>query len=164
MSGWMFGYVLTTQIAFLVTTRIANVGGAGAQGSQHAVGAGFAAYSNAYMLFQLPYAIVGISVITALLPRMSAHAAERKYGLVSSDFSTAVRLASVIVVPAALILAVLGRAAGRGGVRVRQHLGRQRPLRGRDLRGLLASACSRSCCSSCCCGCSTRCTTAARPR
>jgi putative peptidoglycan lipid II flippase len=108
MSGWMFGYVLTTQISFLVTTRIANVGGAGAQGSQHAVGAGFAAYSNAYTLFQLPYAIVGISVITALLPRMSAHAAERKYGLVSSDFSTAVRLASVVVVPAALILAVLG--------------------------------------------------------
>jgi putative peptidoglycan lipid II flippase len=106
MSGWMFGYVLTTQISFLVTTRIANVGGAGV--SPHAVGAGFAAYSNAYTLFQLPYAIVGISVITALLPRMSAHAAERKYGLVSSDFSTAVRLASVVVVPAALILAVLG--------------------------------------------------------
>jgi len=106
MSGWMFGYVLTTQISFLVTTRIANVGGHGL--SAHDVGAGFAAYSNAYTLFQLPYAIVGISVITALLPRMSAHAAERKYGLVSSDFSTAVRLASVIVVPAALILAVLG--------------------------------------------------------
>ena len=106
MSGWMFGYVLTTQISFLVTTRIANVGGAGV--SSHDVGAGFAAYSNAYTLFQLPYAIVGISVITALLPRMSAHAAERKFGLVSSDFSTAVRLASVVVVPAALILAVLG--------------------------------------------------------
>jgi putative peptidoglycan lipid II flippase len=106
MSGWMFGYVLTTQISFLVTTRIANVGGATV--SPHAVGAGFADYSNAYTLFQLPYAIVGISVITALLPRMSAHAAERKYGLVSSDFSTAARLASVIVVPAALILAVLG--------------------------------------------------------
>ena len=24
MGGWMFGYVLTTQIAFLVTTRVAN--------------------------------------------------------------------------------------------------------------------------------------------
>jgi putative peptidoglycan lipid II flippase len=106
MSGWMFGYVLTTQVSFLVTTRIANVGGAGL--SKHAVGTGFAAYSNAYTLFQLPYAIVGISVITALLPRMSAHASERKYGLVSADFSTASRLASVIVAPAALILAVLG--------------------------------------------------------
>jgi putative peptidoglycan lipid II flippase len=106
MSGWMFGYVLTTQIAFLFTTRVSNI--AGARVGEHAPGAGFAAYSNAYTLFQLPYAIVGISVITALLPRMSAHAAERKYRLVSADFSTATRLAAVIVVPAALILAVLG--------------------------------------------------------
>jgi putative peptidoglycan lipid II flippase len=112
MSGWMFGYVLTTQVAFLVTTQVANR--AGARVSQHAAGAGFAAYSNAYTLFQLPYAIVGISVITALLPRMSAHAAERRYQLVSADFSTATRLASVIVVPAALILAVLGAPLAEG--------------------------------------------------
>jgi len=112
MSGWMFGYVLTTQVAFLVTTRVANV--AGSRVSQKAAGAGFAAYSNAYLLFQLPYAIVGISVITALLPRMSAHAAEQKYRLVAADFSTATRLASVIVVPAALILAVLGAPLAEG--------------------------------------------------
>ncbi len=112
MSGWMFGYVITTQVAFLVTTRVAN--SAGARVPQQAAGAGFAAYSNAYTLFQLPYAIVGISVITALLPRMSAHAAEGRYRLVSTDFSTATRLASVIVVPAALILAVLGAPLAEG--------------------------------------------------
>jgi putative peptidoglycan lipid II flippase len=112
MSGWMFGYVLTTQVAFLFTTRVSNI--AGSRVSQQAAGAGFAAYSNAYTLFQLPYAIVGISVITALLPRMSAHAAERRYRLVSADFSTATRLASVIVVPAALILAVLGTPLAEG--------------------------------------------------
>ena len=86
----------------------------GLRGSQQAAGAGFAAYSNAYLLFQLPYAIVGISVITALLPRMSAHAAERRYQLVATDFSTATRLASVIVVPAALVLAVLGAPLAEG--------------------------------------------------
>jgi putative peptidoglycan lipid II flippase len=112
MGGWMFGYVLTTQVAFLVTTVVANK--AGTRAGQHAPGAGFAAYSNAYTLFQLPYAIVGISVITALLPRMSAHASERRYQLVSADFSTATRLASAIVVPAALILAVLGGPLAEG--------------------------------------------------
>src|ERR1022692_4174839 len=106
MGGWMFGYVVTTQISFLVTTVVANT--AGSRVSQVDAGAGISAYSNAWQLFQLPYAIVGISVITAMLPRMSAHAAERRYGLVSGDFSTAARLASVIVVPAALVLAVLG--------------------------------------------------------
>jgi putative peptidoglycan lipid II flippase len=106
MGGWMFGYVLTTQVSFLVTAVVANL--AGAKVSQADPGAGYAAYGNAWQLFQLPYAIVGISVITAMLPRMSSHAASRSFGLVRDDFSGAARLASVIVVPAALVLAVLG--------------------------------------------------------
>jgi putative peptidoglycan lipid II flippase len=73
-------------------------------------GAGFTPYTYAWQLFQMPYAIVGISVITALLPRMSAHASERKVGLVRDDFSVGVRLSSVIVVPSALVLAALGPA------------------------------------------------------
>ncbi len=105
MAGWMFGYIATTQVAFLVTTRVAN---AAAVKAHHVNGAGYTDYSYAWQLFQLPYAIVGISVITALLPRMSAHAAERRYRLVSDDFSTGVRLSSVIVVPSALVLAILG--------------------------------------------------------
>jgi putative peptidoglycan lipid II flippase len=100
MAGWMFGYVVTTQVAFLVTSIVASYANNSARG--------FAAYSNAWLLFQLPYAIVGISVITALLPRMSAHAADRKFHLVQADFSTGVRLGSVIVAPSALVLAVLG--------------------------------------------------------
>jgi putative peptidoglycan lipid II flippase len=105
MAGWMFGYIATTQVAFLITTRVANEA---AVKANHVHGAGYTDYSYAWQLFQMPYAIVGISVITALLPRMSAHAAERRYGLVSGDFSTGVRLSSVIVAPAALVLALLG--------------------------------------------------------
>jgi putative peptidoglycan lipid II flippase len=98
-AGWMFCYVATTQVAFLVTSRVASA----AQGPR-----GWSAYTNAWLLFQLPYAIVGISVITALLPRMSAHATDRRYDLLRADFSAGVRLGSVIVAPAALVLAVLG--------------------------------------------------------
>jgi putative peptidoglycan lipid II flippase len=105
MAGWMFGYIATTQAAFLITTRVANEA---AVRANHLHGSGYTDYSYAWLLFQLPYAIVGISVITALLPRMSAHAADGKYDLVSGDFSTGVRLSSVIVVPAAVVLAVLG--------------------------------------------------------
>jgi putative peptidoglycan lipid II flippase len=105
MAGWMFGYIATTQVAFLITTRVANEA---AVRANHLHGSGYTDYSYAWLLFQLPYAVVGISVITALLPRMSAHAADRRYGLVSDDFSAGVRLSSVIVVPAAVVLAVLG--------------------------------------------------------
>jgi putative peptidoglycan lipid II flippase len=102
MAGWLSGYVITTQVTFLTTARIANTA------SKHAPGAGFAAYTYAYQLFQMPYAIVAISVITALLPRMSAHAAGRRYSRVRADFSTGIRLSAVIVVPTSLLLAVLG--------------------------------------------------------
>ncbi|MGO9164738.1 MAG: murein biosynthesis integral membrane protein MurJ [Streptosporangiaceae bacterium] len=106
MAGWMFGYIATTQVAFLVTTRLANDAAERGEGSH--IGIGYTVYTYAWQLFQMPYAIVGISVITALLPRMSAHAAERRLSLVTDDFSLGVRLSSVIVVPAALVLAVLG--------------------------------------------------------
>jgi putative peptidoglycan lipid II flippase len=102
MAAPLFGYIVTTQVSFLVVQNVANAA------YQHASYDGFSTYSYAWQLFQLPYAIVGISVITALLPRMSAHAAERKFADVKRDFSGGVRLSSVIVVPAALILLVLG--------------------------------------------------------
>jgi putative peptidoglycan lipid II flippase len=102
MAAPLFGYILTTQVSFLVVQNVANAA------YQHAADDGFSTYTYAWQLFQLPYAIVGISVITALLPRMSAHASERRFGDVKRDFSGGVRLSSVIVVPAGLILLVLG--------------------------------------------------------
>jgi putative peptidoglycan lipid II flippase len=108
MAGWMFGYIASTQVAFLVTTSVANTAGVAAVKAGVGYGAGFTPYTYSWQLFQMPYAIVGISVITALLPRMSAHAAERRLSLVRDDFSTGVRLSSVIVVPSALVLAALG--------------------------------------------------------
>ena len=99
MGGWMFCYIAATQVAFLVTTNVCNIADPKY---------GYNAYTYAWQLFQLPYAVVGISVITALLPRMSSHASEGQYALVREDFSAGVRLASVIVVPCSLILAALG--------------------------------------------------------
>jgi putative peptidoglycan lipid II flippase len=104
MAAPLFGYVLTTQASFLVVQNVANA----ASTRPGATFDSFSTYSYAWQLFQMPYAIIGVSVITALLPRMSAHAAERRYPLVRDDFSTGVRLSSVIVVPAALLLIVLG--------------------------------------------------------
>jgi len=103
IGGWMVFYVASQWAGNLVVQRVANVA------STHgAPDNGFSAYSYAWQLFQLPYAVVGISVISALLPRMSGHATDRRYSLVRADFSTGVRLASVVVVPAAVFLGVLG--------------------------------------------------------
>jgi putative peptidoglycan lipid II flippase len=112
MGGWMFFYIVVTQLSFLATTIVSN--DAGARVCKTCAGAGFAAFSNAWQLFQLPYAIVGMSVITAMLPRMSEHAALGANRLLVRDVSASTRLSSVIVVPAALILAVLGPPLAQG--------------------------------------------------
>src|SRR5689334_5122956 len=102
MAAPLFGYIVTTQVSFLVVTNVANAAW------KHASFDGTPTYGYAWQLFQMPYAIVGISVITALLPRMSAHAAERRFSEVKLDFSGGVRLSSAVVVPASLFLLVLG--------------------------------------------------------
>jgi putative peptidoglycan lipid II flippase len=103
MASWMLVYVSSQWAANLVVQRVAN--SAAAHG---ATGSGYSIYFNSWQLFQLPWAVVGLSVISALLPRISGHATERKYWLVREDFSTGVRLAAVIVVPATVFLAALG--------------------------------------------------------
>src|SRR5579862_9383291 len=100
MAAWMSVYVVSQWAGNLIVQIVANAAERGLNG--------YSAYSYAWQLFQLPYAIIGISVITALLPRMSEHASSRRYSLVRDDFSIGVRLASVLVVPAAIYLAVLG--------------------------------------------------------
>jgi putative peptidoglycan lipid II flippase len=102
MAAPLFGYILTTQVSFLVVLNVANAA------QRHAAYDGVPTYGFAWQLFQMPYAIVGISVITALLPRMSAHASERRFSEVKLDFSGGVRLSSAVVVPASLFLLVLG--------------------------------------------------------
>jgi putative peptidoglycan lipid II flippase len=105
MAGWMLGYVVSQFAANLVLTVVADIAS-----TRHgaANGTGYSAFTIANQLFQMPYAIVGISVISALLPRMSGHVTDRHYSLVREDFSKGVRLASVIVVPAAVFLGILG--------------------------------------------------------
>ena len=126
MAGWMFCYIGATQVAFLVTTKIANN-----------YGPGYTYYQYAWLLFQLPYAVVGISVITALLPRMSTHAAESRLALVREDFSTGIRLSAAIVVPSSLVLAVLGPALA---ILVLAY-GRMTPPQGHDIGIVFAVFC-----------------------
>jgi putative peptidoglycan lipid II flippase len=95
LAGWVLVFVVTSQVSYFVVTRLATDGVA------------YTTWFSAYQLFQLPHAIVAVSVITALLPRMSRHAAEDRLDLVRDDLSTGLRLAMVVIVPAALGLLVL---------------------------------------------------------
>jgi putative peptidoglycan lipid II flippase len=95
LGSWVLVYVAVSQLSDLVVTRLA------------AGPVAFTVYTNAYQLFQLPHAIIAVSVITALLPRMSAHAADQRLDLVREDLSTGLRMSAVVLVPAALGLFAL---------------------------------------------------------
>ena len=105
-AGWMFLYTLTTQAGFLITTNIANRAGSQSVQEGYGVGAGLTAYNYAYQLFQLPYAIIAVSLITVLLPRMSAQAHDGLWGEVREGFSRTLRVSALVLVPLSLAMAV----------------------------------------------------------
>ncbi|MFF8408334.1 murein biosynthesis integral membrane protein MurJ [Streptomyces omiyaensis] len=102
-AGWLVLLVLTNQAAYWVTTWVATSAGTDARTG----GAGLAAYNNAYLLWAVPHGIVTVSLVTALMPRMSAAAADGDLAAVRRDVGYAQRTAAAAVVPAACALLAL---------------------------------------------------------
>lgn len=107
LGGWVLAYVGVNQIGFAVVTNLGKAAGRAATSHAVAHTDTFSAYMYAYQLFQLPYAIVAVSIITALLPRMSAHASDGSLDEVRADLSTGLRTSGVAVVPATALLIAL---------------------------------------------------------
>ena len=104
LARWVFLFVLANQLAYVVVVTLATGAGSAAEGR------GYAAYTYAFVLWQLPHAVVAVSVITALLPRMSAAAADGRDRDLAASLAQGLRLGLVVLVPAAVAFVVLGRA------------------------------------------------------
>jgi putative peptidoglycan lipid II flippase len=100
LAGWVLVYVAVNQAGLVVITNLGGASERTAVAHHLTSGVSYTAYLSAYQLFQLPYAIVAVSVITALLPRMSAHAVDGDLRGVRSDLSAGLRTTAVAVVPA----------------------------------------------------------------
>ena len=66
------------------------------------------AFNNVYLLTMMAHGIIGVSVMTALLPKMSAAAAEGRFADVSADLSRGIRLVTTALAPIAVAYGVLG--------------------------------------------------------
>ncbi|TCO64682.1 putative peptidoglycan lipid II flippase [Actinocrispum wychmicini] len=99
---WVLGYVAVSQVGLIVSTRVLTAGASG----------GAAIYSNAWLLFQLPYGVIGVSLLTAIMPRLSRAAADHNYRKLIGDLSYASRLSAVILVPISAVLTVTGTSVG----------------------------------------------------
>ncbi|GII60637.1 hypothetical protein Skr01_07220 [Sphaerisporangium krabiense] len=104
MGVWTVGYAVITQLGFMLTTNLSSSAG------DQAPGHGITPYTFAFQLFQLPYGVVGVSVITAMLPRMSRAAGEGRLDLVRDEFQSGVPLISAVMVPMSSLLMILGPA------------------------------------------------------
>ena len=100
---WVVGYVAISQVGVVVATRIANQAG-------RELGLGSAGFGIASLLFQMPYGIIGVALLTALVPRMSRAASRQDVPGVAADLSLGLRLSAVGLLPVTALLVVLGPA------------------------------------------------------
>jgi putative peptidoglycan lipid II flippase len=100
LARWTFFYVACNQLVLVVVVRLAS-------GSQ--IDRGYPSYTNAFLLWQLPHAVVAVSVITALLPAMSRSAADGALGRLREELDAGLRTTVAVLVPAAVAFVVLGQ-------------------------------------------------------
>ncbi|GAB7029560.1 murein biosynthesis integral membrane protein MurJ [Streptomyces sp. NPDC021749] len=101
---WTLLFVLANLAAMTVVTHYAGA----ADRQLPTGGVGYTAYSLAQTIWTLPQSIVTVSLVTALLPRMSRAVAEHRLDDLRDDLSRALRVSGVLIVPAAFFFVALG--------------------------------------------------------
>lgn len=124
LAKWTVLFVLANQAGLIVVTQLATWAGESAERAGYP-GTGFIAYNSALLIWQMPQAIITVSVMAALLPRISRSAAEGDAAAVRDDLSHGLRTSAVAIVPIAFAFLALGvpmctllfGAAGEEGAR-----------------------------------------------
>ena len=109
LASWSFLYAMISQVSYLVTVSIATSAAVKTQVLGDSTGVGFTPYSNAYLILILPHSIITVSVVTALLPRLSNYVIDKKYDELTNSLVKAIRLIGIFTVPAALIFLAFGQ-------------------------------------------------------
>ena len=108
LAGWTLLYVLISQLGYLVTVNVAT--SAAVRSAQEGVarGVGYTPYTYAYFVMLLPYSIVTISIITAILPHLSRLALAKDREEVRLQLIRAIKLVGVITIPSAVAFLFFG--------------------------------------------------------
>jgi putative peptidoglycan lipid II flippase len=98
LARYSFGYVIVNQIGLWIVFALAN----GERG-------GVAAYQAAWIIYQLPYGIFAVSVMTYLVPALAEHHVAGNTAAVREDVSLGLRTTALVMIPAAAGYVALGR-------------------------------------------------------
>ncbi len=104
---WTVLFVVVNQLAYTVVVRLASSGTADAPPG--ADGTGYTIYSLTFLIVMVPHSVVTVSLATAILPRLSAHAADTDFPALARTLGVAMRSALAVVVPFAMLLPVISR-------------------------------------------------------
>lgn len=96
LTGWVLGYVIASQIGISIIVKV---------GFNHN---GVTNFTYADLLFQVPYGILGVSLLTALMPRMSRAAARGDREGVIEHLGLGARLSAAVLIPVTIGMIVLG--------------------------------------------------------
>ncbi|MEN9687740.1 MAG: hypothetical protein RL381_752 [Actinomycetota bacterium] len=108
LAGWTLVYVLVSQLGYLVTVNVATSAAVRSAQAGISTGVGFTPYTSAYYIMLLPYSIVTISIVTALLPHLSKLAIAKNVEEVRKQLIRAIRMVGVVTVPSTVALLLFG--------------------------------------------------------
>ncbi|MEU6279686.1 murein biosynthesis integral membrane protein MurJ [Streptomyces sp. NPDC047028] len=104
LAKWTVLFVLANQAGAMIVIQLSTAAG----NDSGVKGTSFASYASAQLIWGLPQAIITVSLMAALLPRISRSAAEGDGGAVREDISQGLRTTAVAIVPIAFGFVSLG--------------------------------------------------------
>jgi putative peptidoglycan lipid II flippase len=108
LAGWTLVYVLISQLGYLITVNVATSAAVRSAQAEITTGVGFTPFTSAYYIMLLPYSIVTISIVTALLPHLSKLAIENNVDEVKKQLFRAIRMCGVVTVPSSIAFLLFG--------------------------------------------------------
>ena len=108
LAGWTLVYVLISQLGYLVTVNVATSAAVRSANEGIAKGVGYTPYTYAYFVMLLPYSIVTISIITAIMPHISKLALDQKVDEFRFEIIRSIKLVGVITIPSSVAFFLFG--------------------------------------------------------
>ena len=98
----------SSDLGYLITVNLATRASIKAVAEGISYGVGYTPYSNAYLILLLPHSIVTISVVTAILPKLSSFVIDNDLEKLREQLIKAIKLVGVVTVPSSVFFLAFG--------------------------------------------------------
>ena len=110
LAGWAMASLLVSQLIFLVSSQVIWHATGSTEASPTDGGVfvpGISVQSNAMLVFMVPHALVTLSILTAIYPRISRWSRDRDLAALRSDYVRGLTVPAALTIPASAALIVL---------------------------------------------------------